>query len=102
MRRPIYAAVEVYWNNQFYKGRATEMGTESIQVEVDEVLQGIKRLMPVGLVFKQEDSRPSQRLLAQVISIASEGNHRSVLELRFPDRWQQQQKHKVQYLLNAL
>jgi hypothetical protein len=78
------------------------MGTQSIRVEVDERTQGIKRLMPVGLVFKQEDARPSQRLLAQVISITFEGNHRSVLELRFPDRWQQQQNRKVQCLLNTL
>jgi cellulose synthase (UDP-forming) len=102
MRKPIHAAVGVYWNNQLYRGSATEMGTQSIRVEVDERIQGIKRLMPVGLVFKQEHARPSQRLLAQIISIASEGNHRSVLELRFPDRWQQQQNRKVQYLLNTL
>jgi hypothetical protein len=102
VRRPIHAAVEVHWNKQLYRGRATEMGTQSIRVEVDERTQGIKRLMPVGLVFKQEDARPSQRLLAQVISITFEGNHRSVLELRFPDRWQQQQNRKVQYLLNTL
>ncbi len=101
-RRPIYTAVEVHWNNQLYRGSATEIGTQSIRVEMNERIQGIKRLMPVGLLFKQENAIPSQRLLAQIISIVSEGNHHSVLELRFPDRWQQRQNRKVQYLLNVL
>jgi hypothetical protein len=104
-RKSIHAIAEIYWNKQLYKGRATEIGPQSIRVEVDDVIRGLKILMPVGLTISQDDAEPPKRFIVQVVSIeplATIGNHHSVLELRFPNRWQQQQNKKVKELMNAL
>ena len=104
-RKSIHATAEIYWNKQLYQGSATEIGPQSMRVEVDDVIRGLKILMPVGLTISQDATEPPQRFIVQVVSIqplATAGNHRSVLELRFPNRWQQQQNKKVKALINVL
>ncbi|MGA7951982.1 MAG: hypothetical protein WCA07_00530 [Gloeobacterales cyanobacterium] len=104
-RKSIQATAEIYWNKRLYKGRATEIGPQNMRVEIDDVIRGLKILMPVGLIISQDDRIPPQHFLVQVVSIqplAIAGNHRYVLELRFPNRWQQQQDQKVKELIDVL
>jgi hypothetical protein len=104
-RKSIQATAEIYWNKQLYKGRATEIGPQSMRVEIDDVIRGLKILMPVGLTISQDATDPPKRFLVQIVSIqplATAGDHRSVLELRFPKRWQQLQSRKVKELMNVL
>ncbi len=104
-RKPIRATAEIYWNKQLYKGRAIEMDAQSMCVEVDDVLRGLKTLMPVGLMISQDATEIPKRFLVQVVAIqplVTGGNHRSVLELRFPKRWQKQQNQKIKALINVL
>jgi hypothetical protein len=104
-RKSIHANAEIYWNKKLYKGRATAISSQNMRVEVDGVIRGLKILMPVGLTISQDGSTLPKHFLVQVVSIqplATAGNHRSVLELRFPNRWQQLQNRKVKELINVL
>jgi hypothetical protein len=104
-RKSIQATAEIYWNKQLYKGKATEIGPQSMRVEVDDVIRELKILMPVGISISQNDLEPAKRFIVQVISIqplATAGNHHSVLELRLPNRWQQLQDQKIKELINIL
>lgn len=108
-RKLIQATAKIYWNKKVYKGSATEIGLQSMRIEVDSEMRGLKILMPMVLVMGQEAGQESrelpQRLLVQVVSIkplSSGGKHRSVLELRFPKRWQQQQSQRVKELIEIL
>ncbi len=108
-RKSIRATAEIYWNKKFYKGRATEIGPQSMRVEVDDVIGGLQILMPVGLIICQEAGQEAtevlKHFLVQVVSIqplVTGGKRRSVLELRFPRRWQHRQNQKVKELINIL
>jgi hypothetical protein len=104
-RKPIQVNAEIYWNKQLYKGRATEIDALSMRVEMDNIIRGLKILMPVGLIIGQDAIEIPKRFLVQVVSIqplVNGGNHRSVLELRFPKRWQQQQNQRIEALINVL
>jgi hypothetical protein len=107
-RKSIQANAEIYWNKKLYKGRAIKIGSQSIRVELDEGIRGLKTLMPIGLIISQESSQEAteipQRFLVQVVSIeplGTKGKHRFVLELRFPQRWKKQNQ-KVKVLINVL
>jgi hypothetical protein len=104
-RKSIQATAEIYWNKQLYRGQATEIGPQGIRVEIDDVIRELKILMPVGITISQNDGEPAKRFIVQVISIqplATADNHRSALELRFPNCWQQRQEQKIKALLNSL
>jgi hypothetical protein len=103
-RKSIEATAGIYWNKRLYKGRATEIGPQSMRVEVDEVMSGLQIWMPVGLIISQGATEIPKRFLVQVVAIhplATGGKPRCVLELQFPKRWKQQQSQKVKELITS-
>jgi cellulose synthase (UDP-forming) len=109
-RKRIRAAVQLFWEGQYYPGQATEMGVRSLRVELDatalsqlETWQRIKP--PVGLLLspKADDSNPT-RLLALVQSIQTlpARDYPMALELTFPEPIRQRQENKIQQAMKKL
>ncbi|HBB33128.1 MAG TPA: cellulose synthase catalytic subunit (UDP-forming) [Cyanobacteria bacterium UBA8803] len=124
LRKHIRAAAQIYWQGEFYLGYATELGTTSIKLELDNIatsnakllqpknLERIKQEAPiVGLLLSQDLKSPSrERLLAQIISIqllaAQEGSQSTpqkvAIELLFPEQFKDKQAGKIRELARTL
>ncbi|HBY80490.1 MAG TPA: cellulose synthase, partial [Cyanobacteria bacterium UBA11148] len=124
LRKRIRASAQVYWQGDFYLGAATEFGTTSLRLELDNIttsnakllepqnLERIKQEEPiVGLLLSQELTSPSrERLLAQIVSIellSTQDDNNSApskvaIELSFPDQFQERQGGKIKELLRVL
>ncbi len=124
LRKRIRASAQVYWQGDFYLGAATEFGTTSLRLELDNIttsnakllepqnLERIKQEEPiVGLLLSQELTSPSrERLLAQIVSIellSTQDDNNSApskvaIELSFPDQFQERQGAKIKELLRVL
>lgn len=119
VRKKIRAAAQLYWNGQFYPGIATEMGSRSLRIELDDCppeLTALRRTtVPVGVLLSQAVSDPNPaQLLAQVQSIGtrqmtlvSDSGIRAAtatmpMELSFPKTLDSQQAHQIRQLLKRL
>jgi cellulose synthase (UDP-forming) len=118
VRKRIRAAVQIYFNDQFYPGIATEMSSRSLRVELDNCppeLAALQRSsVPVGVVLSQDASDPEPvQLLAEVESIGTRqmvmvaGTIRQMtaampIELSFPQSLDPQQSQRIRHLLKHL
>jgi cellulose synthase (UDP-forming) len=115
VRQRVQALTQLYWEGDYYLGQVIEMGVSSIRLEMDGSLlphlDQLQRTKPVvGLLISQgaNDATPT-RLLAgvQAVEVVSEPtsealNNRILLELSFPQPFQQRQQAKIQQLLKRL
>ena len=124
LRKRIRAAAQIYWQGEFYLGEATDLGSTSLRLELDNIttsnakllqpksLDRIKQEEPiVGLLLSQHLHSPSrERLLAQISSIElisepENGNStptKVAIELSFPEQFQEKQGAKIKELLRVL
>jgi cellulose synthase (UDP-forming) len=126
VRKQVRAAAEIYWESHFYAGEVTEIGINSLRIELAgtgsatsssnmlqqqdlEKMQQEKAL--VGLLFNQEINHQSpRRFLAQISAVEvlptqenRDPTHRKVaIELIFPERLKQRQAAKIRHLLKVL
>jgi cellulose synthase (UDP-forming) len=121
VRKQIRAAAQLYWNEQFYPGIATEIGSRSLRIELEDCppeLAALRRsTVPVGVLLSQTVSDPNPaQLLAQVESIGTRqmtlvnGNGMRLatatatmpMELSFPRALDAQQASQIRQLLKQL
>ncbi len=111
VRKQIRAAAQLYWAGHFCTAIATEIGRNSLKLELDknaiqnvDVLEQTKPL--VGLLLSQDLAEPSpQRLLAQIQTAAlvtEPAGSRIVIELRFPEKIKDRQGSKIKQLVTSL
>ncbi len=110
MRKKIEAAVQLYWEGQFYSGVAREINSRSLRIELPANTQNLQRLGEsgalVGLLLSQDATEPlPSRLLAQVIQVEQVidplGSN-TTIELSFPEQVMEQQRPKIRNLLRTL
>ncbi len=119
VRKQIHAAAQLYWQGQYYPGIATEMGSRSLRLELENCPPELSALRhtitPVGILLSQTDQDPDPvQLLAQVESIemrqmvtAQGFSHRVStatvpIELRFPKMLDAKQSKRIRHLLKHL
>lgn len=124
IRKQIRAAAQIYWEGVFYPGEATEIGINSVRLELDgqaissgqrleeQELAKMQQEKPlVGLLLGQEMNDPlPRRLLAQITEVEvlppQENNdspqRRVAIELIFPEQYKQRQAGKIKQLLKVL
>jgi cellulose synthase (UDP-forming) len=120
VRKQIHAAAQLYWDGHFYEGRATEMSSRSLRLELDARatpnLEAMRRMNPpVGLLLSQNaNDSQARRLVAQVQTVEapvlnfSPSADRSrivdsiAIELEFPENLDYQQGKRIKQLLKAL
>lgn len=117
VRKQIRAAAQIYWNDQYYPGIATEMSSRSLKIELDDCppeLAALRRsTVPVGVVLSQNASDPNPaQLLAQVESIGTrqmtlvngmvQSSAAMPIELSFPQSLDHQQAQRIRQLLKRL
>lgn len=108
LRRQIQAPVQLYWEGHFWQGHATELGAESMRVQLDAAqmqhLEDLRDNNPlVGVLVSQDKSDPSpKRLLVEVAGVKDMGQGAIALELLFPEKLMGQQDSKIKHLLRTL
>ncbi len=117
VRKQIRAAAQIYWNERYYPGIATEMSSRSLKVELDDCppeLAALRRSpTPVGVVLSQNTSDPNPaQLLAQIDAIgtrqmtlvngAVQASAAMPIELSFPQALDLQQGWQIRQLLKQL
>jgi cellulose synthase (UDP-forming) len=124
IRKRVRAAAQLYWQGDFYPGEATEIGANSVRLELygsttssskmlqSQDLEKMQEERPlVGLLFSQEENDPlPRRLLAQIIGVevlsaqeSSDSTQRKfAIELEFPEQFKQRQGAKIKELLKVL
>jgi cellulose synthase (UDP-forming) len=110
MRKQVQAAVQVYWEGNFYSGVAREINSRSLRVELpispgELQLRGDAGAL-VGLLLSQDADEPiPSRLLAQVLQVEQIDDaygSRMAVELSFPDQVMDRQRPKIRNLLRTL
>lgn len=117
VRKRVRATAQLYWDGEFYPGEATEIGANSLRVELQseaisavqmiqaQGLQKIQKEKPlVGLLLSQETSNvPPRRFLAQIVGVEIlSDNNQVAIELQFPEQYKEQQSNKIKQLLRVL
>ncbi len=123
VRKRVRATTQLYWNGEFYLGEATEIGVNSLRLELPsdttasvkvleaQDLQKIQQEKPlVGLLLSQEVTNlSSNRLLAQIVAVevlSAQDNGSSggqiAIELTFPELFKQRQSAKIKQLVKVL
>jgi cellulose synthase (UDP-forming) len=123
VRKRVRATTQLYWNGEFYLGEATEIGVNSLRLELPsdttasvkvleaQDLQKIQQEKPlVGLLLSQEVTNlSSNRLLAQIVAVevlSAQDNGSSggqiAIELTFPEQFKQRQSAKIKQLVKVL
>lgn len=110
MRKKVQAAVQLYWEGNFYSGVAMEINSRSLRVELPSSIRELQMMGDsgalVGLLLSQdaEEAMPS-RLLAQVVQveqIQGSGGSAMAVELSFPEQVMDRQRPKIRNLLRTL
>ncbi len=111
VRKHIHAAAQLYWDSQFYAAVATEIGSQTLRLELTSAyLPDIDTMQRsnamVGLLISQteSDAKP-QRLLAQVDTVETlddNSGQRLVIELQFPKTVMAQQSTRIKTLVKTL
>ncbi len=110
MRKKVQAAVQLYWEGNFYSGVAMEINSRSLRVELPSSNRELEMMGDsgalVGLLLSQdaEETMPS-RLLAQVVQveqIKGSGGNAMAVELSFPEQVMDRQRPKIRNLLRTL
>jgi cellulose synthase (UDP-forming) len=122
VRKQIRAAVQMYWEGEYYPGIATEIGSRSLRIELDncppELTASRRTNVPVGILISQDVSDPNPaQLLAQVESVEtrrmmlvkSPSKQRVAtatasvpMELSFPQTLDERQGEQIRQLLKKL
>ncbi len=124
LRKKIRASAQIYWQGEFYLGKATDLGATSIRLELENITTSNAKLLEsknlariqqeepiVGLLLSQNENSPSrERLLAQISSIdllSSDGGSsgtpgKVAIELSFPEQFKDKQDEKIKELLRIL
>lgn len=114
VRKQVKAEVQLYWKGNSYSGTVTEMGFQSVQLELSEgentawKALAAQKLLVGLLVSPNRANSPPTRLLAQVDSVSevkglSQTDDRSIaLELSFPKQLKEQQEEKIKQLVKTL
>lgn len=117
VRKKVTAFGELYWDGHFFSGTATELGVTGLRLELDSrqsksnqktltpqdltTMQNAKPL--VGLLLSQGLNHPSPtRFVAEISALEESENGKTVIELSFPNKFQNQQSSKVKQLLQVL
>ena len=108
VRKQIQAAVQVYWEGQFYPGTAIEISSSALQVKLAQPLPNLDQLVktrsPVGLLLGQSSNTAATRLIAHIEAIDSGAldPDNLAIELVFPKHLEGQQGDKIRHLLREL
>jgi len=124
VRKRVRAAIQIYWEGNFYGGEATELGITSIRLELDGSMTSASKMLHeedlermhqekplVGLLLGEDTKNPTpQRFLAQVTTVevlsAQESSdftsRKFAMELTFPEQFKQRQAAKIKQLLKVL
>ncbi|HBE21009.1 MAG TPA: hypothetical protein DDW51_26260 [Cyanobacteria bacterium UBA11367] len=124
LRKRIRASAQIYWQGEFYLGKATDLGATTIRLELENITtsnakllepKNLKRIQQeepiVGLLLSQNENSPSrERLLAQISSIellanpssSSASPEKVAIELTFPEQFKDKQADKIKELLRVL
>lgn len=111
VRKQIRAAAQVYWEGNFYSAIATEIGSRTVRLELENPdtleLDRLHQSKPlVGLMLSQHMDEMPNRLLSQVRSVDTfsdaSGNQVTALELKFPEKIMDRQGTQIKHLINTL
>lgn len=118
VRKQMYAVAHLYWEGwegQSYTARVTEMGTRDLRLEISQEsvanLDDMRIMQPLIALSlaKEQDDPYSYSLLAQVQTVEelnpialNKTAARVVMELRFPESLDRQQKAKIRRILRSL
>lgn len=110
MRKQVQAAVQLYWEGNFYSGVAREINSRSLRVELPVASESLKLMGDsgalVGLLLSQDADEPMpSRLLAQVVQVEQVDDaygSRMAVELSFPEQVMDRQRPKIRNLLRTL
>ena len=117
VRKQVLAFSELYLDGERFTGVTTELGVTGLRLELDSRkakssgkvlgqkdlynMQTIKS--PVGLLLSKEltNSKPS-RFVAEIEVVEEDQTGKVTIELKFPDKFKEQQSPKIKQLLERL
>ncbi len=117
IRKEVLAFSELHLDGDRFTGITTELGVTGLRLELDNAkakssakvlrqqdLQKIQNIKPaVGLILsKESDNLKASRFIAEVDSVEKDQTGKITINLKFPDKFQQQQAPKVKQLLKQL
>lgn len=117
VRKQVLAFSELYLDGERFTGVTTELGVTGLRLELDSrkakssgKVLGQKDLYdmqtikpPVGLLLSKEltNSKPS-RFVAEIEVVEEDQTGKVTIELKFPDKFKEQQSPKIKQLLERL